>query len=232
MSSIYTPGFTDTTQPGGKRSQRIPISTTTDAAPSPTPTTPVGFRLIGTNYTRRPDGGRDYVLDYEEIVQTSSTDISVNGQAAEQPIETHPSFNGASGFGTVSESDLLLIRGALGSGTTPTFTGTGLNLTAAEDLLSVMNKGITNYYTPSGISYSETVDQTSKPSIAELCTVQDPPSDAPTLAANQNWLFNSLNAQKVLDPLDSTSYFWRVTRQWIASGPRGWNADFNIYTEI
>ena len=227
MAIIYTAGFSDTSQPGGKRSKKLPFSTTTDEAPI-APTPPVGFRLISSSYTRRQDGGRDYVLDYEEVVEDSATDISVSGQAAQEPIETHPSFNGVDGFGTVSESDLLLIRGALGSGNTPAFTGEGINLTAAQDLLSVMNKGIVNYYTPSGISYSQTQDETSKPSIADLCSVQSPPSDAPTLAAGQNWLFNSLTASKVKNPMDAT-YFWRVTRQWIASGPRGWNADFTIY---
>jgi hypothetical protein len=91
-----------------------------------------------------------------------------------------------------------------------------------------MLKGVTHYFTPSGITYSETFDETLKPNLSELCTVDRPPPDAPTVRAGSNWLLIGIRAQKLYQP-DATNSFWRVTREWLASGPRGWNADFDIY---
>jgi hypothetical protein len=90
-----------------------------------------------------------------------------------------------------------------------------------------MLKGVTHYFTPSGITYSETFDETAKPDLNELCTVDRPPADAPSVRGNANWLLVGLRAQKIYEPTGNS--FWRVTREWLASGPRGWNADFDIY---
>jgi hypothetical protein len=43
-----------------------------------------------------------------------------------------------------------------------------------------------------------------------------------------NWLQIGLRANKIYEP-DTQTSFWRVTREWLASGPRGWNADFDLY---
>jgi hypothetical protein len=91
-----------------------------------------------------------------------------------------------------------------------------------------MLKGVTNYYTASGVTYSETFDETVKPNLNELCSVDRPPADAPSLREGSNWLQISLRANKIYEP-DTQTSFWRVTREWLASGPRGWNADFAIY---
>jgi hypothetical protein len=228
MASIQTPGFRSTITPEGRRIVQIPVSVTTDTAAT-LPTRPQGTKLVSSEYVIRPDGGRDYIFTYESSGSSpGDSQIQVNGQAAQESIETHPKFNGQQGAGTVSDADLAAIKSSLQSGQTPQFTGTASNLTAAQNLYSLMLKGVTHYFTPSGITYSETFDENTKPNLNELCTVNRPPTDAPTLRQGSNWLLIGLRAQKIYEPESGTS-FWRVTREWLASGPRGWNADFEIY---
>jgi hypothetical protein len=228
MASIQTPGARTTITPEGRKIVQIPVSTTTDE-PASAPTTPTGTKLVSYEYTIRADGGRDYVFTYESSGSTpGDSQIQINGTAAQEPIETHPKFNGAQGGATVTDADLAEIRKALNDGSTPKFTATGAAKDAAEDLYSLMLKGVTHYFTPSGITYSETFDETTKPNLNELCTVDLPPADAPSIRSGSNWLLIGVRANKVYNP-DGGASFWRVTREWLASGPRGWNADFEIY---
>lgn len=229
MAQFQTAGYRSTITPEGRKIVQIPVSVTDDTAAT-APAAPSGMRLVSNEYTIRPDGGRDYIFTYESSGSApGDAQIQVNGQAAQEPIETHPKFNGEQGAGTVSDADLAAIKTALNNGSTPQFTGTGNNLTAAQDLYNLMLKGVTHYFTPSGITYSETFDETTKPNLSELCTVDRPPPDAPTLRQGSNWLMIGIRAQKVYEP-ESGNSFWRVTREWLASGPRGWNADFEIYS--
>lgn len=229
MASFQTPGYRSTITPEGRKLVQIPVSVTDDSAAN-VPTAPTGMRLVSSEYVLRPDGGRDYVFSYESSGSApGDAQIQINGQAAQEPIETHPKFNGELGGGTVTDADLAAIRKALNDGSTPSFTATGNDLAAAQSLYALMLKGVTHYFTPSGITYSETFDETSKPNLNELCSVDRPPADAPSLRQGSNWLLIGLRAQKVYQPDTGTS-FWRVTREWLASGPRGWNADFEIYS--
>lgn len=228
MPSFQTAGYRNTITPEGRRIIQIPVSTTDDSA-GDIPTTPGGMRMVSVEYTTRPDGGRDYVYTYESSGAPGDAQIQINGQAAQEPIETHPKFNGGQGSGTVTDGDLAAIKAALNDGSAPSFTASGANLEAAQSLYQLMLKGVTHYYTPSGVTYSETFDESTKPNLNELCSVDRPPSDAPSLSADANWLQIGLRAQKVYEP-DTGRSFWRVTREWLASGPRGWNADFPIYS--
>jgi hypothetical protein len=228
MASYETPGFRSTITPEGRKIVQIPVSVTTDTAAS-VPAAPSGTRLVSSEYVIRPDGGRDYIFTYESSGSApGDAQIQVNGQAAQEPIETHPKFNGEQGAGTVTDADLAAIKTALQSGLAPQLTSTANNLVAAQNLYKLMLKGVTHYFTPSGITYSETFDETTKPNLNELCTVDRPPTDAPTVRNGSNWLLIGIRAQKVYQP-DTGQSFWRVTREWLASGPRGWNADFEIY---
>jgi hypothetical protein len=228
MPSFQTAGYRSTITPEGRKIVQIPVSVTDDSTPT-APTAPSGMRLVSNEYTIRPDGGRDYVYTYESAGSApGDAQIQVNGQAAQEPIETHPKFNGEQGSGTVSDADLAAIKASLSSGQAPQFTGTGAALIAAQNLYNLMLKGVTHYFTPSGITYSETFDETTKPNLSELCTVDRPPPDAPTIRGGSNWLMIGIRAQKLYQPETGNS-FWRVTREWLASGPRGWNADFDIY---
>lgn len=185
--------------------------------------------MVSAEYTIRQDGGRDYVFTFESSGSSpGDAQIQINGQAAQEPIETHPAFNGKQGGGTVSDADLAAIKNSLNSGQEPQFTATGSALVAAQNLYKLMLKGVTHYYTPSGITYSETFDELTKPNLNELCSIDRPPPDAPSLRQNSNWLQIGLRAQKLYNP-ETGGAFWRITREWLASGPRGWNADFEIY---
>jgi hypothetical protein len=228
MASIET-GRRETSTPDGKVITQINVSTTGVDEAATNPSRPAKSRLVSREWTNRPDGARDYVFTFENIGdRTIDPEQQINGQAAQEPIETHPSFNGAQDGGTVSDADLAAIKAALSAGSEPQFTATGADLTAAQGLYNLMLKGVTHYYTPSGITYSETNDEDQKPSLIELCRVSNPPPDAPNLLENSNWLMIGMRAQRIYEPEKQTR-FWRVTREWLASGPRGWNADFDIY---
>ena len=228
MASFETAGYRSTITPEGRKIVQIPVSVTDNNTATP-PSGPNGTRLVSSEYTIRQDGGRDYIFTYESSGSApGDAQIQINGQAAQEPIETHPSFNGEQGGGTVNDTDLAAIKASLSSGQTPEFTATGADLVAAQSLYNLMLKGVTHYFTPSGITYSETFDEANKPNLSELCTVDLPPPDAPTIRSGSNWLMIGIRAQKLYQPESGTS-FWRVTREWLASGPRGWNADFKIY---
>ncbi len=228
MAQFLTPGYRSTITPEGRRIVQIPVSVTDDSNAT-APTAPSGMRLVSHEYTMRADGGRDYVFTYESAGSSpGDAQIQINGQAAQEPIETHPSFNGGEGGGTVSDADLAAIKASLSSGQAPQFAGTGTNLTAAQNLYNLMLKGVTHFFTPSGVTYSETFDETAKPNLSELCSIDRPPPDAPSIRQGANWLMIGIRAQKLYQPETGNS-FWRVTREWLASGPRGWNADFEIY---
>jgi hypothetical protein len=228
MASIET-GRRETSTPDGRVITQINVSTTGDDEAATSPTRPTKSRLVSREWTHRGDGSRDYIFTFENIGdRADEPEQQINGQAAQEPIETHPKFNGEQEGGTVTDSDLAAIRASLSSGTAPSFTATGQDLTAAQNLYNLMLKGVTHYYTPSGIAYSETSDEDTKPSLIELCRVSNPPPDAPNLLEQSNWLMIGLRAQRIYEPEKETK-FWRVTREWLASGPRGWNADFNIY---
>jgi hypothetical protein len=230
MAQFEISGYRRTITPEGRKIVQIPVSTDTDSNAT-NPTAPSGMRLVSTEYALRPDGGRDYVFTYESSGSApGDAQIQIAGQAAQEPIETHPKFNGeGDGGGNVSDGDLASIKASLNSGQAPTLTGSGPDLQAAEDLYNLMLKGVTHYFTPSGITYSETFDETIKPNLTELCSIDRPPPDAPTVRQGSNWLLIGIRAQKVYEP-DSGTSFWRVTREWLCSGPRGWNADFDIYS--
>jgi len=230
MPQYETPGKRFTVTPEGRQIVVIPVSNTDDTAIT-APQPPQGTKLVSYEYTQRPDGGRDYVFTFESSGGSAPGDsqIQVNGQCAQEPIETHPKFNSTvNGGAIVTEANLAAIKKSLSDGSKPNLTGTGNAKVQAQNLYTLMLKGVTHYYTPSGITYSETFDETSKPSLQELGSIKRPPTDAPTLNAPSNWLLISLRAQKVYDPVTRTA-FWRVTREWLASGPRGWNADYAIY---
>jgi hypothetical protein len=232
MAQYLTPGTRVSLLPEGRQVYSIPVSTTDDSAAT-VPTAPSGTRLVGVEYVQRPDGGRDYTFTFETAAgggggTGADKQQEITGQASQEPVETHPSFNGLRGGGTVTDADLAEIRRALQEGNEPTFTGTGSALTAAQELHALKLKGVENYYTPSGITYSETTDEGTKPSLNDLCTITTPPPDAPTVPTGTNWILIGLRAQKLVNPTASSS-FWRVTREWLASGPRGWNADFELY---
>jgi hypothetical protein len=229
MASFQTPGFRSTITPEGRRIVQIPVSVTDDTSAT-APTAPAGMRLVSSEYVIRPDGGRDYIFTYESSGSApGDAQVQISGQAAQEPIETHPSFNGQQGGGTVIDADLAAIKASLTSGAEPEFTATGNNLVAARNLYNLMLKGVTHYFTPSGVTYSETFDETVKPNLSELCTIDRPPADAPSIRGGSNWLMIGIRAQKLYEPGTGGS-FWRVTREWLASGPRGWNADFDIYS--
>lgn len=229
MASIET-ARRETSTPDGKVITQINVSTTGVDEAATNPSRPSGSRLVSREYVTRPDGARDYVFTFETVGdRNTDPEQQITGQAAQEPIETHPKFNGAQGGANVSDSDLAAIRSAINDGSTPSFTGTGEALAAAQNLYTLMLKGVTHYYTPSGITYSETNDEDAKPSLIELCRISNPPPDAPQLSENSNWLMIGLRAQRIYEP-EKASRFWRVTREWLASGPRGWNADFEIYS--
>ena len=102
MAQHQTSGNRVSITPDGKRIHTILISRTTDDAAT-TPSAPTGTSLVSVEYTGRADGGRDYTYVFESPGPSAGAASSeVSGQASQEPIETHPSFNGADSFGTIT----------------------------------------------------------------------------------------------------------------------------------
>jgi hypothetical protein len=98
MPSFQTAGSRTTFTPEGRKIVSIPVSVTDDSAAT-LPSAPSGMRLVSSEFTNRSDGGRDYVFTYESSGSApGDAQIQINGQAAQEPIETHPKFNGEQGL--------------------------------------------------------------------------------------------------------------------------------------
>lgn len=241
MAQFETASRSASVSKDGTVSWKVPVSTT-DNSPATIPTAPDGTSLVAVDMTNREDGGRDYVFTFESIsaswegtTRDPKTDpvCQISGQASPEPIETHWRFNGGKTGKDpkVTDADLAEIKKALDEGKeVPDYKSKegSPQRELAENLYKLMRRGITQYYTPSGVTYSETYVQDAKPSLRELCTVAIPPINAPYLDGNANWLLLSLRAEKIFKPYGKS--FWQVTKEWLASGPRGWNADGLIYS--
>jgi hypothetical protein len=77
--------------------------------------------------------------------------------------------------------------------------------------------GFTDYLQPR-VSIRVTDANTDEPDLSELGKIADP-ARAPTLADGANWLLTGVDASEDADKN------WEVTREYMSSGPGGWNQD-------
>ena len=144
----------------------------------------------------------------------SSYNYECHTSVSTEPLITLGSF-ASGGTWALSDSDKQAIKDAesnpslwkvyAGSGTT------GLAQYATFILL-----GIESYYAPS-VTLTITEDEASVPDLSSIGKIASGLTNAPTLPTGGNWLFSGCNFAALQNG------YWRVSREYRASGKGGWN---------
>lgn len=138
-----------------------------------------------------------------------------------EPIETFSSSNSDYDFASLSADELKEVRDAVAD------VGSA-NVSPPQDgtkfyLYQLLVKGVTSYLAPS-VTLRYIYTSTTVPSLADIMKTIANPNNAPSLPSGHNWLFTNLTYTIVYDGTDAK---YRVTEEYLASGPGGW--DPNLY---
>lgn len=155
-------------------------------------------------------------LQYDIVDSTVGDSYSLTGTASQEPLATHPYFQ-ESGKWAVTETewktwDKWQKEGADISKETLTSFSEGF-----QKFISLYLKGFTDYMQPR-ITLRLVDANTSEPTIDGIGKIATP-SKAPDLNDGANWLLTGIDASPDADNN------WEVSREYISSGPGGWNAD-------
>jgi uncharacterized protein YheU (UPF0270 family) len=160
------------------------------------------------------------VMTYDEVDETVGDAYTVSGTASQEPLATHPHFQESGKWAVTADEWKLWDKWQK--------EGTDLeaeNLTeygeGFQKFIKLTLAGFTDYLQPR-VSIRVTDANTDEPDLSELGKIAEPAS-APTLADGANWLLTGVDASEDADKN------WEVTREYMSSGPNGWNAD--IYGE-
>jgi hypothetical protein len=160
------------------------------------------------------------VLTYDQVDETVGDSYSISGTASQEPLATHPFFQEGAKWAVTDlewqKWDKWQKDGADISQQNITSEGEGF-----QKFIKLFLAGFTDYLQPR-VSLRVTDANTEEPDLSELGKIADPVS-SPTLADKANWLMSGCDAT-----VDSDGN-WEVTREYMSSGPNGWNAD--IYGE-
>jgi hypothetical protein len=155
-------------------------------------------------------------LQYDIVDSTVGDSYSLTGTASQEPLATHPYFQESGKWAvTVDEWkkwDKWQKEGTDISKETLTSYSTGF-----QKFIDLYLKGFTDYLQPR-ITLRLVDANTSEPTIDGIGKIATP-LKAPDLSDGANWLLTGIDAS-----VDSDNN-WEVSREYISSGPGGWNAD-------
>lgn len=156
------------------------------------------------------------VLTYDQVDSSVGDSYSISGTASQEPLATHPFFQSGGKWEITDDEwktwDKWQKEGTdIASESLESF-GEGF-----RKFVLLYLKGFTDYLQPR-VTIRVTDANTDEPDLSELGKISSP-SAAPTLADGANWLFASVDATQDADKN------WEVTREYISSGPGGWNED-------
>jgi len=155
-------------------------------------------------------------LTFDKIDANVGDSYTISGTASQEPLATHPHFQ-PEGKWAVTEAewqkwDKWQKEGADIAQQNITSEGEGF-----QKFIKLSLAGFTDYLQPR-VSIRVTDANTTEPNLSELGKIARPPK-APTLSDGANWLMTGCDASKDADKN------WEVTREYMSSGPGGWNVD-------
>jgi hypothetical protein len=183
-------------------------ATSEDAIPRPT-----GSSI--RNVRRSITDGRA-TLQYDIVDSSVGDSYSLSGTASQEPLATHPFFQ-ASGKWAVTNDEWKTWDKWQKEGTdiaTQTLTSFS---TGFQKFVELYLKGFTDYLQPR-LTLRLVDANTTAPTITNLGKIASP-AQAPALEASANWLLSGIDASR------DAENNWEVSREYISSGPGGWNAD-------
>jgi len=155
------------------------------------------------------------VLTYDEVDPTVGDTYSVSGTASQEPLATHPFFQKGAKW-AVSEAEWKKWDKWQKEGTDlSSLTMTAEGGVGFQSFIYLYLRGFTDYLQPR-VSIRVTDANTTEPDFDDLGKIATP-ALAPTLPGSANWLMTGCDASK-----DSDGN-WEVTREFMSSGPGGWN---------
>lgn len=161
-------------------------------------------------------------LTFDKIDDGYGDSYTISGTASQEPLATHPHFQ-ANGKWPVTEDEWKTWDKWQKEGTDIS----SENLTSFSEgfqkFVKLYLNGFTDYLQPR-ITLRLVDSSTEDPDLSELGKIAQP-AQAPTLADGANWLLTSLDGSKDLSIDDEDEPSWEVTREYMSSGPGGWNED-------
>lgn len=155
-------------------------------------------------------------LQYDIVDPTVGDTYSLTGTASQEPLATHPYFQ-AGGKWAVTEAEWKTWDKWQKEGTDISKESLTSFSTGFQKFVTLYLKGFTDYLQPR-LTLRLVDASTSEPSVSNLGKIASP-AKAPSLSDGANWLLTGIDASP-----DSDNN-WEVSREYISSGPGGWNAD-------
>jgi hypothetical protein len=155
-------------------------------------------------------------LQYDIIDSSVGDSYSLTGTASQEPLATHPFFQ-ASGKWAVPDSEWKIWDKWQKEGTDISAQALTSYGTGFQKFVSLYLKGFTDYLQPR-LTLRLVDANTSAPTTTGLGKIATP-AQAPSLPSGANWLLSGIDATRDADNN------WEVSREYISSGPGGWNTD-------
>jgi hypothetical protein len=156
------------------------------------------------------------VLTYDKVDDGVGDAYTVSGTASQEPLATHPHFQ-PTGKWAVSAEEWKTWDSWQKDGTDLSEEDLTEYSEGFQKFIELYLSGFTDYLQPR-VSIRVTDANTDEPDLSELGKIATP-ARAPTLAEKANWLMTGVDASEDADKN------WEVTREYMSSGPSGWNED-------
>jgi len=156
------------------------------------------------------------VLQYDVVDASVGDSYSISGTASQEPLATHPFFQ-PNGKWAVTDEEWKTWDKWQKEGTDIASESLTSYSAGFQKFVQLYLRGFTDYLQPR-VSLRVTDANTNEPDLSELGKIAAP-SGSPTLADGANWLMSGVDASVDADGN------WEVTREYISSGPAGWNPD-------
>ena len=155
-------------------------------------------------------------LQYDMVDSSVGDSYSLTGTASQEPLATHPFFQAGAKWAVTTAEWKTWDKWQKEGTDIATQTLTSFS-TGFQKFVELYLKGFTDYLQPR-LTLRLVEANTSAPTTSGLGKISTP-AQAPTLPSGANWLLSGIDATR-----DSDSN-WEVSREYISSGPGGWNAD-------
>jgi hypothetical protein len=162
-------------------------------------------------------------LTFDKIDANVGDAYTISGTASQEPLATHPHFQPEGKWAVTEEEwqkwDKWQKEGADIAQQNITSEGEGF-----QKFIKLSLAGFTDFLQPR-VTIRIVDANTEEPDLSELGKIAEP-AQAPPLADGANWLMTGMDASKDLSINDEDGEpAWEVTREYMSSGPGGWNAD-------
>lgn len=184
---------------------------------------PIPGRDSAVRNVRRTLADGRATLTFDEVDETYGDSYSVTGTASQEPLATHPHFQ-AEGKWAVTAEEWKTWDKWQKEGTDIANESLESFSEGFQKFVELYLSGFTDYLQPR-VTIRVVDANTDEPDLSELGKISEP-ALAPALADGANWILTGCDAVKDLSiNSEDGEPAWEVTREYMSSGPGGWNPD-------